>query len=100
MNQYQWKTKEGETINIKDLEDSHLINIINLMKKTAEKVRIAELDAAYSCGEPSGEMASMCFESGINQLHESTTIEILENFVPKSRYILNEARKRGIKIED
>lgn len=65
-----WKTKEGKEILIKDLEDSHLDNILKLMERKA-KSKINKLVNFYAgVAPPSGEMASYAFEQEMDQAFE------------------------------
>lgn len=57
-----WKTKDGTVLNIRDMETSHIINCINMLRRT-----IASRPDEYAWGEPEGEMAQDCFNSEVRR---------------------------------
>ena len=65
-----WITKEGQTIPIDELEDRHLLNIIKMMIRQAQKRKKAAIQYLL-CYCPQGEMAEMDWDSSLEDLEES-----------------------------
>lgn len=92
-----WKTKAGELISIKELEDGHLLNIIAMLQRYAN----AQVSAALN-NYPNfqGEMAQMCAERDWDALAEDperSASDILEE-IPQWKFLIGEARNRGLKV--
>ena len=65
-----WTMKDGRTILIKDMSDSHVQNTLNLLKRVEDKIQ-KELSSAYtiSC-MVTGEMASYYIEHDIQDIED------------------------------
>jgi hypothetical protein len=98
-----WRTAAGEIIKIKDMSDSHLVNTIRFIKKSAIKNMRQELSAAYcvsmvltgehaqdACDQSIEEMEDILSESG-----EYSIEDILERSARFKRMI-KEADKRRL----
>ena len=81
-----WKMKNGQKIRIKDMEDSHLINTINLLIRLGENERRRTNLFYLTCPTPTGDMACDCFDAEFEGVMESTYRDDL----------FAEAVKRGI----
>ena len=96
-----WKTKDGEEIPIKELTDSHILNIMNYFEKNFEVYRQRWLSKAYMFMDSlNGECAKYYCENMID-LVESENPEFdpegfLEETVEGYREIKQEARKRKL----
>ena len=47
---YKWRCKNGSTVDVKDMETSHLINAINMLEDFLEEKKVVEenyLDAVW-----------------------------------------------------
>lgn len=68
-----WTTKDGTTMDIRQMTDSHLRNTIAYMERRISDMRDNE-SAAWSClGHVQGEMAQYYVESDIAQISESVS---------------------------
>lgn len=75
-----WTTKNGEVIKIRDLTDSHLLNIINMLIRSAAARHQQEISAAWSAlAGTRGEMAEYYLEQDINRLEDMSPLEFLYN---------------------
>jgi hypothetical protein len=84
----KWKTKDGREILIKDLEDSHLMNIIKLIERN-----YAKAIGTYLIGPgPSGEMAQDAFDREFDKLNEEGPYGFNESY----EALIDEADKREI----
>lgn len=92
-----WTTREGVTIAIKEMTDSHLINTIKYIRRNTPKAMHLEALSmlAYASDAPEG--AAYYAELGAMELLENDDIELyLENH-GKYQRLLKEARRRKIK---
>lgn len=67
-----WTTRNGERLNIRDMETSHLRNCLRLLERRKEShvKRISLLP------EPSGEMAQLAFEGELEAAMDSSVEEL------------------------
>jgi hypothetical protein len=83
-----WVTKDKQKIKIKDLTDSHLMNVIFLIERN-----YAKTIAFYLYGpQPRGEMACDAFDREFDQLDEGGP----SYFHPSYDPLVEEAEKRGL----
>jgi type VI protein secretion system component VasK len=68
-----WKQKNGVKIRIKDMENSHIINAMNILKRVAQAKRNRDESEYLSGGYPQGEMAQDAFESEFDNFLENVT---------------------------
>lgn len=92
-----WKTKDGKVIHISDLTDSHLLNIIAMLRRQAPARRLAEELAIVSGPRPNGEMAQDAFDEEVRILSDRSDEEYLES-VPVFHNLLLEARDRKLEV--
>ncbi|MEK6884630.1 MAG: hypothetical protein AABY22_33665 [Nanoarchaeota archaeon] len=95
-----WVTKTGDKIRVKDMENSHLVNVIKYLRKTAQKHFNSELKAAYCVSSMlNGEMAQLFCEQDIERMEDIDIDEELSLEIPCYDLMLNEVFKRGLKID-
>jgi len=94
-----WTTKEGKTIPINELEDKHLLNIMNMLMVRAPLIKervVLEAIRFSSCVH--GDMAQLGVEQDIERLENADDIEVLFK-TPLYDALRIEAKKRGLKVE-
>lgn len=91
-----WKTKDGRAIPVKELEDSHLKNVISHLRKMAlRKLEVLEYQLlAYAENAPDG--AAMAAENEAGQIAEMDADEWLEENCKPWKALKREAERRGI----
>ena len=66
----KWKTKSGETLDISNMEDSHIVNAIHMISKRG--FVSPKTVSLYVCGpEPNGDMAQLAFDQEFDSVLES-----------------------------
>ena len=91
----KWTMKNGNKIRICDMENSHLINIIKMLKRCAERKK-QKIESFYIyCVPPNGEMAQDAFDSEFNSVMESTWDDYVPNIYDN---LYNEAERRGLEL--
>jgi hypothetical protein len=94
-----WTTKEGKTIKIPDLEDKHLLNIINMLMARAPLIKDRMfLEARRFRGLLHGDMAGMAADMDIEEIGGMDDIEALQS-TPLYDALRKEAKKRGFKVD-
>lgn len=100
-----WKTKQGQEIPIKNLDDDHLLNIINMIRNHPvtkiylERItRRTAMDMIYYLSQDPPDGAAMAVEQEISQLFDQenldqTLAEVNKTFCA----LLAEASKRKLK---
>ena len=88
----KWKTKDGRILDIKDMDDDHLMNAARLLlRKAASSYR--ETLLPYFSGQPNGDGAQMAYEAELDTLTE----ESLDLFLPEAYYAMyDEAMARNV----
>jgi hypothetical protein len=93
-----WICKDGHRVRIRDMENSHLINTIRMLRRKATKVCNAELQAAYSIScMLQGEMASWECERAIDRMESDPSGE--QFLPPIYDDLCDEADRRGLNFE-
>ena len=82
-----WTTQTGETLDIKDMTDSHLLNTIQFLKR--------RIDDFWSVGYPcfQGELAQECAEKEYEQAEE-----LMGEMYDMRNAMKKEARRRGLRL--
>ena len=92
-----WKTQSDEYIPIRQLEDRHLVNIINFLCRNAAKNKAATLRDGYQLDSMlTGEMACMTIERDIFALENMSLDEFLVESVPQWENLVRELWRRGL----
>ena len=92
----RWTTKNGEKIRICDMEDSHLINTINFLRRMAEGMRGKTISNAYQLAcFVQGEIAESQIDQDIMTMEESTYEEWLPNIFWN---LHDDALRRGLDV--
>jgi len=91
----RWKTREGSKIRICDMEDSHLINSINMLKRKAERYK-------YTVPYPmfNGEMAQMMAEREYDVMMDMTDEELAEDLWPIFEQLMLDACRRQLSVAE
>jgi hypothetical protein len=90
-----WKTKDGKSIRIRDMEDSHLVNAIRFLARAHERY-VRDACAIDVAAIFNGEMARMCAEQEQQAALESTP----EDLFPIYDDLVLEHAKRLQKASD
>ena len=84
-----WTTRDGSKIRICDMSDNHLLNTINMLRRSHREL----LNSAYSReASLTGEMAQMMIESEIGMLESE------ESDHPLFESLIGDAVRRGLKV--
>jgi hypothetical protein len=88
-----WKSKDGRKIAIRDLKDSHLMNIIKMLKKAGMDEARSTYSTYWRDEGPRGEMAQEAFQDEADhQLMKVSVIALA--LVPLYEALLAEAEGR------
>lgn len=85
---HYWRTKDGTRIDMREMEDGHLVNTIRWIERNEEAIRLGML-LRLGPG-PSGDHASEAFDNVVRELAE----EELEYLMPSYGYLLREWERR------
>lgn len=91
-----WKTRSGHLVKITKMSDEHLINAINMLKRTAPGMHKLDIETAWDglvCTH--GEMAEMAIEYEIDRLENESDEEYIEGN-EKYQELTAEAERRGL----
>lgn len=97
-----WVTKSGLKVNVRDMEDSHVVNTIRfLIKMGNAKKSLLELEAwQFASMFDSETMASDCADREAERLSNMDIYDFLSETCPTWEKLVDEAKKRNLKIED
>ncbi len=90
---HMWTTKAGEKMRIRDMRDSHLVNAINLLRRTAGKRLHHERTLFLFLPPPSADGALQAFEREEAILLDMTPGDLLADFDPYL-WLLSELARR------
>ena len=98
-NEY-WVTKDKQRLRIRDIEDSHLVNILRFVRRGCEVVRRRVEIQMLSYPGPSGDAACDAFDAELNQVMDGDW----RHFIHKDRTLQvqnleEEAERRGLEWE-
>lgn len=91
-----WVTKDKQRIRICDMTNSHLLNTIAMLERSAAKFLATEISSAYSvlCSLQ-GEMAQFCCEQDIRSLEETDASDWLyEHSAVYPKLLLEKERRK------
>lgn len=89
-----WITKDKQRIPVDKLETTHLINIINLLKRWANNMINHYQSLYWSLPEPNGDMAQDCWQREVSFWDEITSEDYLNLYYPLWKVLNKELRKR------
>ena len=90
-----WKTKEGKIMNIKDMDNSHLLNSIAYLKRRVPRYYGSLVATAIHMGEhTSGDMACDIADRAIEDVASIDENDILKDWGYFG--LLKEAKKRNL----
>lgn len=96
-----WQTREGQKIPIRELGDSHLLNIIAMLRRRAP---LAQASALLSVMDGQqmlhGEMALDALEDAERDLTEMGTEEFLRHHSEVYEDLVEEAARRGLALPE
>lgn len=93
----KWTTIDGKRIPIPELSDSHLLNIIRMLRRQAPHVKEVALEEGYNfLSTLRGEMATYYAEQDIQSVEDSTDEEFLSEYHPLWDDLVAEANRRGL----
>ena len=92
-----WKCKDGTKIRIRDMESSHLLNTIKMLKRATyirhkESIKLGEQMLCIL----QSEMAIMSVENDLNNMYENEPDPL--DYFPIYENLINEAAKRNLTI--
>lgn len=94
----KWTTRDGQTLDIRDMADSHLINTIRYLRRNAEALReLTSIAAADFAATTRGEMAEYYAWQAADELLECSDQDYLDSR-EDYREMLDEAKWRGLKV--
>ena len=95
-----WLTAKGETIKVKDMKDDHLVATVAFLRRVAPTAKIANLFHMLAGPRPSGDGATIGFESAIDELSMMSDDAFLLEFCPPFRAMLARLPKVRAKLEE
>ena len=96
----KWTTAKGNDIEIKDLADSHLTNILRMLKSAGDRVNTYKGYKMATGPQPRGDMAQVAFAEELSQLADLYWVEAYEGKeLKRVEALLKEADKRNLKWE-
>jgi hypothetical protein len=94
----EWLTKDRQRIKVEDLEDSHLINILKMLKNAGEvNIKIKQMEMLVIV-PPTAEMASYYWDRELENLFSATWEDAYND--EALEVLLSEARARKLDWED
>lgn len=94
----QWKQADGKVILIDDMDDSHLINSLNMLERAAPRYKEKLLHDGYQAlAIVQGEQAEYDIEQDISRLEDMDAKEVLSEIMPVYENMLDLVRVRKLK---
>lgn len=97
MSETTWTTRDGRTIPIRDMSDSHLRNTLAFLRRNVEHYRNVEAMRAWAYAEyaPDG-AADAAEQAAYDVLDVMEDDEVLSMCVPEYTALVKEAQRRGL----
>jgi hypothetical protein len=103
-----WQTKDGKSIAITALEDSHLLNIIKYFRKNIAWFKEKQILSAYAfldtlngeCAQETCENEIRVLEDGCDFMDEPDPEEVLEDYALGYKELKEEAIRRNLTLID
>ena len=94
-----WRMRDGTTIPVRKMEDSHLVNTIAYLRRNQERLRLRYVMqmGAYAENAPDG--AALAVEQAIDEITEAEPEEVLESCVAAFPALRAEAKRRRLWVE-
>jgi len=97
MDERTWITKEGREIKVADMDDSHLINTIRMLRRKAGRMKLAaELECISAESMFNGDMAKLSIEQEGARISGMSDEDFLMEHIPPYRRMLREVRIRNL----
>lgn len=95
----EWVTREGKSIHVKMMTDSHIVNTIRYLRKWAAMARPQlAMQADHYASNTGGEMAAIAASEEATRLYDMDDDDFIEMEIPTWEKLLAEAEKRGLAI--
>lgn len=93
-----WRTRDGEEVAVRDLEDSHLKNVAWLLQRRAAAYKVALWFDTMGYSESAPDGAAMAAESEAEALDEMDPHEVALMTWPVYGEVVREAERRGLDL--
>lgn len=97
---YQWVMKDGNKIRIRDMTDNHLVNTIKFLLRRTSALILRNQRAFLGGGYPQGEAAQDAYDREERYWNEITSHELLVESCVPFPFMLKEAERRGLDMEE
>lgn len=98
---WHWRTKTGEVVKIREMGDTHLLNVIRFLERFVHAKILAAADQMeFGAGQMTGEMAQDSLERAALAMYAHPE-EYAEDFEPPElKWLIREADRRRLNHEE